>query len=168
MDPLLEFDYRGLTKIISGGQMGADIGALFAAKRYGVTTGGSAPNGWATCAGPLPSLESEFGLTESTGGYRKRTIENVIAADATLIIATDVDSVGTRLTIRSCVKHKKPFLVHFNRQQTFEWVIANRVSILNCAGNRDIAGTKHFDLSFRIVENLIIDLKQAGRLVLKE
>ena len=43
-----------LTKIISGGQTGADYGALLAAHALGLETGGWAPKGWRTEDGPKP------------------------------------------------------------------------------------------------------------------
>src|SRR2546422_7963506 len=41
-----------LTKIISGGQTGADMGALLAAQDLSVESGGVAPKGWLTEEGP--------------------------------------------------------------------------------------------------------------------
>lgn len=37
-----------MIKIISGGQTGADMGGLEAAREYGFPTGGYAPKGWMT------------------------------------------------------------------------------------------------------------------------
>lgn len=41
-------------RIISGGQTGADQGALVAAKQLGIETGGWTPRGFLTEAGPCP------------------------------------------------------------------------------------------------------------------
>src|SRR4051812_38794183 len=51
--------------VISGGQTGADIGALRAAKALGIATGGYAPLGWRTETGERPSLGIDYGLVES-------------------------------------------------------------------------------------------------------
>ena len=45
-----------LTTIISGGQTGADQAGLLAAQALGLQTGGWAPHGWRTDAGPAPWL----------------------------------------------------------------------------------------------------------------
>lgn len=44
----------GVTKIISGGQTGGDIGGVRAGKQLGVETGGTLPNGWKTQDGSKP------------------------------------------------------------------------------------------------------------------
>ncbi len=43
-----------VTRIVSGGQTGADQGALMAAKRLGLSTGGWMPQGFTTEAGTRP------------------------------------------------------------------------------------------------------------------
>lgn len=49
-------------KIISGGQIGADIAALRAAKEHGLETGGWATSRFMTRYGPLPSMGDVYGL----------------------------------------------------------------------------------------------------------
>jgi integrase len=41
-----------IEKVVTGGQAGADQGGLRAARAAGIATGGFAPKGWATEAGP--------------------------------------------------------------------------------------------------------------------
>lgn len=89
-------------KIVSGGQIGADIAALRAARRLGLATGGFAPAGFMTAHGPNPQL-AEFGLAPVRGGslaqqYVRRSTMNVDAADATLAIRLEA-SRGTDCTI---------------------------------------------------------------------
>ena len=48
-------------KIISGGQTGADLGALVGARRVGIETGGTAPKGFRTDRGLQPVLR-QYGL----------------------------------------------------------------------------------------------------------
>jgi len=48
----------GLACVVSGGQTGVDQAALRAARASGIATGGWAPKGWATEAGPAPWLVS--------------------------------------------------------------------------------------------------------------
>ena len=96
---IIEYDYQGQRKVISGGQTGADIAVLKTAKKFNVDTGGVAPAGWKTCAGPNPELGTLYGLTESTSAlYDIRIKQNIKNSDATLIVATKLHSPGTKLT----------------------------------------------------------------------
>lgn len=53
-----------ITKLVSGGQTGADRAALEAAESLGIATGGWAPRDFQTCAGRDLSLKTRFHLTE--------------------------------------------------------------------------------------------------------
>ena len=99
-----------LAKVISGGQTGADQGALRAARSAGIPTGGTAPQGWATETGPFPELAG-FGLVEcEEPGYPPRTRANVRDADATLWFG-DWHSPGGRTTLDACRVIGRPFLI---------------------------------------------------------
>jgi hypothetical protein len=88
-------------RITSGGQTGADLGALVAARLAGVPTGGHAPSGWQTESGPAPWL-ADYGLVQCPGpGYPARTRRNVKAADACLWFGNPA-SPGGRLTLGLC------------------------------------------------------------------
>jgi hypothetical protein len=56
-----------IERVISGGQTGADQGGLRAAQACGIPTGGWAPRGWLTEAGPAPWL-ADWGLVECQEG----------------------------------------------------------------------------------------------------
>jgi len=169
---LIEFDYLGLRKIISGGQCGADRGGLEAAKTFGLETGGTAPLGFRTANGPDPSL-AEFGLVEdSSTHYRPRTLRNILDSDGTVIFASNFTSSGTELTINLCKKHKKPvYLVHlpmtidrwipFVNDMTARFIIKHRIDTLNVAGNRDRAENKNFhrDSAKGLLEEVLGDLQ---------
>jgi len=93
-----------LSKIISGGQTGADQGGLEAAKILGVETGGRVPLGFKTEIGPMPDLGPQFGLVELVSGeYAPRTRYNVVDSDGTIIFGSEtkpknmVPSVSTTL-----------------------------------------------------------------------
>jgi len=150
---ILEMGYAGLRKVVSGGQDGVDRGALDAAARYGVSTGGWAPKGYRTCRGDDPSLAAH-GLTEHhSRDYPPRTRTNVKCSDGTLIIASDMNSAGTLLTIRYCVMEDKPFHVIEIEKGSFpiptpildaaygkvakaaQWVMDAEIAVLNVAGN---------------------------------
>jgi hypothetical protein len=104
-----------LQKLISGGQAGADRAGLDAAKALGIPTGGTAPKGWRICLpdgsdGSDPSL-AELGLVEhALREYPPRTRQNVADSDGTVWFGY-VDSPGGKLTVRTCRKLKKPYLV---------------------------------------------------------
>jgi hypothetical protein len=90
--------------IITGGQTGADQGALRAASAAGVRTLGFAPRGWLTEDGPAPWL-AEFGLREhESADYRARTVTNVSNAHA-LVWYGNPHTPGGRLTLREAVSN---------------------------------------------------------------
>lgn len=130
-------------KIISGGQTGADIGGLVAARRVGVPTGGTAPRDFNTEKGPKPDELKAFGLVmHPSSHYRDRTKENVLASDATLIFCENPDSPGTQLTIALCKEYKKPHLLIRNiSDESLPLVIrfleSENPRVLNIAGNRE-------------------------------
>lgn len=169
---ILELEHRGLRKIISGGQCGADRGGLEAAKKWGLETGGQAPQGWRTHYGPAPEL-AEFGLTEHfRAEYPYRTEQNVAKSDGTLIIASDAGSPGVELTRRICHRLKKPFFFVGPRYSPSEidsivrWIEQYAIEILNIAGNRDkVKGQNfHFDLTICILNQVFTQLRTRGKL----
>jgi len=100
-----------LKKIISGGQTGADFGALLAAKELRLETGGIAPKGYRNelldIGRQKEGMEhvgflKQFGLEEDrTRDYRSRTKRNIDNADV-VIIFYDPNNLtpGTKQTIR--------------------------------------------------------------------
>lgn len=123
-------------KIISGGQTGADQGGLFGASDLGIETGGCAPKGWRTEAGPAPWL-AKYGLVEDISeGYEHRTVVNVRSANATVIFGKP-ESAGSRLTLRSCGRQGKPYLINPSAIELKLWVVEFGYECLNIAGNRE-------------------------------
>jgi len=128
---------RRLRKIISGGQTGADLGALVGARRVGLDTGGTAPKGYRTDAGPQPTVLRGFGLTEHRlTAYPPRTACNVRDSDATVLFG-DTTSPGCTLTIELCVKQGKPYLENPSAHELRRWTLVNQFGVLNVAGNRE-------------------------------
>lgn len=130
-------------KVISGGQTGADQGALFAAKAAGIPTGGTAPPSYVTEVGPDFSLGARFGLIAAHDyGYDYRTERNVIDSDATLILSDRI-SAGSTLTLKLCKRHDKPVLMLrpdlFNTGEIVQFIRMNvkKNGVLNVAGNRE-------------------------------
>jgi hypothetical protein len=109
---------QGLRRVISGGQTGADLAGLRAARHLGIKTGGTAP------AGELSETLKDFGLHEyhdggGGGGGRGekarnlhpnvalvlRSKANVDNSDATIAFRVRA-SPGTDKTIQYCVSGK--------------------------------------------------------------
>lgn len=136
-----------ITKIISGGQSGADIGGLMWAKANGKLTGGYMPREFNTEYGPRPEYIKIYNVVETQDrGYKLRTRMNVMASDGTLIFGND-NSPGCSLTKKYCLDYKRPYLVIEWRHDypsiyavdkyLQEWITKNNILVLNIAGNRE-------------------------------
>jgi len=145
-----------IKKLISGGQTGADTGALVAARELGIETGGFAPKGWLTESGPQEKLLRGFGLVEcEQEGYPARTRRNVSEADGTLIIGR-YRTGGTGLTYETARRMKKPlFLVALAaplRTKRFRsWLERHNIQVLNVAGARESEGPGIADFTYRFL-----------------
>lgn len=141
--------YKGVTKIISGGQTGVDTIGLEVGRELGIETGGTMTPGFVREKDvdqyTRQQLE-EFGLQEISpelqGGksgkefYLPRTEQNVINSDGTVYFASDEDFSGKNATERYARIHNKPFLLNPTAEQLKDWLEQNDISILNVAGNR--------------------------------
>lgn len=129
-----------ISKIVSGGQTGADRTALDWAMAQGVAHGGWCPEGRLAEDGMIPA---RYQLTELPGaGYRQRTKANVRDSDGTLIVSlSSVLSGGSLQTVKFAQDLKKPWLhVHpgsCDRDSIIGWINTNRIGILNVAGPRE-------------------------------
>lgn len=132
-----------ITRVISGGQTGADRAALDWAIDHGIPHGGWCPAGRMAEDGVIPL---HYQLTELEGaGYRQRTRQNVLDSDGTLIVNLGELDGGSFQTQRFAELHGKPCLViqaedKMLREQVeriIEWLRANRIMILNVAGPRE-------------------------------
>jgi len=98
-----------LIKIVSGGQTGVDRAALDAALKTGTKCGGWCPIGRKAEDGVIPD---HYPLSElEDASYRKRTKQNVIDSDGTVIIYFDTLSGGTEKTLLFCLQQKMPYLL---------------------------------------------------------
>jgi len=124
-----------VTKIISGGQTGADRLGLEVAKELGIKTGGIAPKGYKTEKGADISLK-ELGLTEdSSSSYNPRTEKNVKASDGTVVFG-DLNSAGSKLTINLLKQNNKPYIANPTTEELAKFLNDNNIQTLNVAGNR--------------------------------
>lgn len=136
-----------IEKIISGGQIGADIAALRAGYNLGITTGGWMPHGWRTLNGPMPQYSAAYGMQEhECTGYPPRTRQNVYESDGTVRFAQDFSTPGEVCTMNAIREFDKPFFdiligtsggrIPTMTEITFRtWLIEQNVAILNVAGN---------------------------------
>src|SRR6267154_2316508 len=101
-----------IDQVISGGQIGADIAGVRAAKACGIDTGGFMPKGRRTTLGPMPSdVFEEFGFVETdVENYPHRTELNVATADLTIRLAYTFSSPGEKCTLRYLRQYHKPYI----------------------------------------------------------
>ncbi|BDD88846.1 putative molybdenum carrier protein [Desulfofustis limnaeus] len=126
--------------IVSGCQTGADIAAIDAAIANDFPYSGWVPRGRKTEAGPLP--EKYVVREMPTAGYPKRTEQNVIDSDGTVIFTHGKLSGGSDLTRKLAIKHGKPWLhidlLRLSQDQAVEslwaWIADNDIEVLNVAG----------------------------------
>jgi len=136
---------RILTKVVSGGQTGADIGGLRAAKASGIQTGGWMPAGYLTEAGPRPEYGPLFGVLEhNSPRYEPRTVTNVLQSDGSIIFSSNFGSPGSKLTMEAAGRATKPMKLIDVRSpgetavdDVVQWLTENKIQTLNVAGNRE-------------------------------
>ena len=127
-------------KIVSGGQTGADQAAIDAAIKLGIAHGGWISKGRKTENGPLPERYQLQAM--DTDSYAKRTEQNVIDSDGTLIISHSNLTGGSDYTRRMAVRHNRPW-IHIYLEQTIafqaaenirSWILEHHIETLNVAG----------------------------------
>ena len=155
-------------KIISGGQTGADRAALDIAIKFDIPHGGWIPKGRITEDGLLPE---KYNLQEMpTDSFPKRTEQNVIDSDGTLIISHGKLTGGSAYTRKMAMKHGKPwFHADLNKIPTFQaaitiedWISKNRIVVLNVAGSRASTDPSVYGLVTVILE-LVFNLTAAKK-----
>ncbi len=153
-----------LRKIISGGQTGADQGALDAALAHGFPIGGWLPAGRLTEAGPL---DERYRLEELPGAdYRQRTERNVQDADGTLIVSHGPLTGGSLLTLLFARQHGRPCLhldlCELDPPRALErlraWLADHSIGVLNVAGPRASHDPRIHQATFRLIDALLAGL----------
>ena len=131
-----------IKKIISGGQTGADRAALDFAIMLDLPHGGWVPKGRKSENGVLPD---KYSLKEMpTSSYAKRTEQNVLDSDGTLIVSHGRLIGGSALTKELAEKHGRPCVhIDFDTDNFLDaaktvqsWVLNNEIKTLNVAGPR--------------------------------
>jgi hypothetical protein len=151
-----------ITKIISGGQTGADRAALDVAIELGIPHGGWIPKGRKTEAGRLPV---KYQLQElPTDSYPERTEQNVIDSDGTLIISHGLLTGGSAFTRKMAEKHGKPWIhIDANRVSVEAateiiraWLNGNDIEVLNVAGPRASKDPKIYSVTKEILKAVML------------
>ena len=140
-----------ISVIISGGQTGADRGALDFAIKKGIKQGGWCPLGRKSEDKVIPSCYSL--LETATSLYPARTRMNIRDSDATLIFSSDIKSKGSLLTTKFCIEMQKPYFLFVINKNTLKvinysslkeacktvlkWLDKEKPEILNVAGTRE-------------------------------
>jgi Circularly permutated YpsA SLOG family len=161
--------FAPLTRIVSGGQTGADRGALNAARALSLPIGGWAPQGWRAEDGCIP-LELRQHMRESASpNYGLRTRLNVQDSDGTLILSfASTLTGGSKFTVDQVRAQRKP-CKHLVLPRgsgvvpgevtaaLWDWIDEKKIAVLNVAGPRE---SKERGIQ-AAVERVIRDLLEA-------
>ncbi len=158
-----------IRKLISGGQTGADQAALDVAIKLGIPHGGWIPAGRRTEAGPLADT---YNLREmATTSYAKRTEQNVIDSDGTLILSHGELSGGSAYTRTMALLHQRPWLhIDLDRtaafaavQQIVAWIREHAIEVLNVAGPRASQDNRIYHETAKIMQSVCYyEMSMAG------
>ncbi|MDE0458618.1 MAG: putative molybdenum carrier protein [Chromatiales bacterium] len=132
-----------ITRLISGGQTGADRAALDAARELGIETGGWVPRGRRAEDGRVPECYPNMKETDSADPA-VRTECNVRDSDGTVVFSHGEVSGGTKWTVEVSGRLRKPLLcldlstqpMEAAADRLLEWTAAEGVEVLNVAGPR--------------------------------
>jgi hypothetical protein len=147
-----------LTRIVSGGQTGADRAALDAALDLAFPCGGWCPKGRRAEDGPIAA---RYPLRETSSiEYPVRTERNVLDSDGTLLLARSPLRGGTALTERLARRHGRPFLVldpgkAESLSRALAWIESRGIAALNVAGPRESEAPGIHARAYRLVRGLI-------------
>jgi hypothetical protein len=160
-----------ITKIISGGQTGADQAGLAAAKCSGLETGGWMPKNFLTQNGNRPDFKTLYGIQEHPDpSYHPRTLCNVQDSDGTIRFAGNFESPGEILTLKGIQLYHKPHIdvdvtdMSTSPEDVLRWTAEYEIHILNVAGNteKNYPGIHDFTFTFlmklfSLQNNLLIE-----------
>ena len=173
-----------IEKIISGGQTGVTGAALDAAIHLDIAFGGWCPQGRIDEEGIIPEKynvlqEISGNFNNEKENYDTRTKYNIRDSDATLILVPRIPlppaiKDGTLLTIDEVQKQNKPYLMtdlsealRNNVEHIINWINQNNIKILNVAGPRESSSPEIYQLSLKLLEKTLYDLKYKLSLKIK-
>lgn len=138
-----------------------DRAALDAALRANVECGGWCPEKRLAEDG---RIADRYPLVESTdGGYRQRTLQNVLDSDGTAIFYFSNLSGGTALTAVYAIDNKKPFKlidcteISVSRASELlsEFIKVHQIKVLNVAGPRASGEARAYAYVFAAIGTLL-------------
>ncbi len=150
-----------ISKIISGGQTGVDQAALDIAIALDIPHGGWIPKGRKAENGALPD---KYRLKEMpTSSYAKRTKQNVIDSEGTLIISLGPLTGGSELTHKTAMLRGRPCLhIDLGTLNTLQavktirsWIVRHGIEILNIAGPRASENPEIYDLAAKTLKAVL-------------
>lgn len=167
-EALIDFK-KGSLQVISGGQTGADLAALSAAKSLGYATGGYMPKDFLTDNGPEPEMATKYNMLESEGGYGTRDRQNVDLCDGLLAFLLKMPQTGrgTTTTIRYAESGRYEFaplecppgntlLLNGNKPIMVIWLDVPFTSDLNCTESIQSFITKIIKTNSRSTSRLMV------------
>jgi hypothetical protein len=151
-----------LTKIISGGQIGAEQAALDTAMKLGISHGGWIQKGRRTQSWTLPE---KYQLQEmTTSSHKKRIEQNVIDSDGTLIISNGRLSGASDYSRQMALDHQRP-LLHVDLTQLnigqaakliHSWIELHHIDVLNVSGPLSSEDARIYTLTLEVLENACV------------
>jgi len=151
-----------IKKIITGGQIGADQGALDVAIKYGIPHGGWIQKGRKTQGGVLPP---KYHLEEmSTASFKDRIEQNVIDSHGSVVISHGTLTGGADYCLKMAQKHGRPCLhIDLNTISEFTaasrlnaWVKENDIEVLNVNGSRTSEDSTIYKDTMDILEGAVL------------
>lgn len=154
---------HGITRIISGGQTGADRAGLDFAIAKEIQHGGWCPKGRRAMDGVIS--ERYFLQETASEGYPVRTRLNVKESDATIICTPMPPGRGSSLTAKFCNEEQRPYIwvtpsgwfeegdanIRVDARAFIPLLKCYEVKTLNVAGTRQTVG---YSLAMRFLEAL--------------
>lgn len=153
-------DYK-ITKVVAGGESGAEIGALVGAERARIKIGGAATSDFYTETGPQPFiLRDRFKLAPSPSPCPvARTKNNIQYSDATIIFTTDPEDEYIQKVVEQCNKLDKIYcMVNVTKGNHAELVnnflSITKPSIINVTGDKKSTTPSMAHLTAKIISAL--------------